>query len=88
MLDEVTVSQLGDYVDVDEWMSEHYAGEGDTLADWCEEYCDDTGMFEGLKNDSLLRTYFNFESFARDMRLGGDISEERVGGKVMGFWNR
>jgi antirestriction protein len=78
--------RLSEVDDADEWISEHYAGSGDTLAAWCEAFLEGTGGLEGMPEN--LRPYFDFESYARDMRLGGEISEVRVGGVVMVFWNR
>lgn len=87
MLDGKGTSDLEDLADdFQDWVSDHFAGEGDTLADWCEGFLDETGFFEGVRDE--VAQYFDFESYARDMVLGGDISAERVGGKVLVFWNR
>jgi antirestriction protein len=60
-----------DSVDVADWWNDCYAGEGDTLADWAESYLEETGFLEGVPDD--VARYFDFEAWARDMRLGGEI---------------
>jgi antirestriction protein len=51
---------------------EAYAGRGyDTEADWAEEYLSDTGGLEGVPEH--LKNYIDFEAYARDARLGGDM---------------
>lgn len=82
--------KLEDIDDAHAWISDHFAGEGNTLADWCSEYLTDTDYFGDIPKERReeIERYFDFESYARDMRLSGDISEVRVGGKVLVFWNR
>lgn len=70
----------------EDWISERFAGEGDTIADWCESFLEDTG--ELTEVPERWRPYIDVESYARDLELGGDISTTRVGGKVLVFWNR
>lgn len=81
--------KLADVDDAAEWISDHYAGKGDNLADWCQEFLEETGFFEELKGEraATVIQYFDYESYARDMRLGGEISETRVSGSVLVFWN-
>lgn len=81
MLDGAKVGEI----DAESWISDHYAGSGDTLAAWCEEYLADAGTLQAIPEE--LRGYFDYEAYARDMRLGGDISEARVGGRVLVFWS-
>lgn len=105
MLDGKGTSDLEDLADdFQDWVSDHFAGEGDTLAEWCSEFLADTGFFGDTFGASsamsaaerraaedrlaVIERYFDFESYARDMVLGGDISAERVGGRVLVFWNR
>ncbi len=91
MLDGVRASDLAD-LDAEEWFSDHFAGEGDTLADWCSEFLDDTGFFGDLpKGDgrsATIERYFDFESYARDLQLGGDVSTVRSNGRLLVFWSR
>lgn len=48
-----------------------YLGEYDSIEHYAQEFVDDTGMLSDVP-DSIAR-YFDFEAFARDMTLGGDI---------------
>ena len=47
--------------------------------DYAEDFIADTRMLDGLPEN--LRYYFDVEAFARDMLLGGDISEVEIMGK-------
>jgi antirestriction protein len=60
--------QVADYIE------EHYRGAWNSLQDYAENYLDDTGAFEGLPEDHIARQYFDYEAFARDLELGGDVS--------------
>lgn len=62
------------------------AGSGNTLEDWCEEFCNDTGTLESVPEN--LRCYFDYEKYARDMEYSGDIWSEERNGTVYVFWNR
>jgi len=64
---------------------EKYAGEADSERDWVEQWIDDSGMLEGV-SDSLTR-YFDYDAYLRDMRMGGELSFERINGTVYAFWN-
>lgn len=48
-----------------------YLGHFDSLEDYAREYLADTGMFDNV-ND-VIQQYFDFEAFARDMRLDGSV---------------
>lgn len=64
-----------------------YAGEHDTLAAWAEEFMDETGGLDEVPEN--LRAYFDFEAYARDCRLNGDVFEARgPSGTNYVFWNR
>jgi antirestriction protein len=39
--------------------------------EWAEEYLEDTGAFTDVPE--TLRRYFDFEAYARDCELGGDV---------------
>ena len=95
MLDGAGSRDLAGFADdADDWLSDRVAGEGDNLADWCSEFLTDTDFFGSAFRDkdsdqaATIERYFDFESYARDLALGGDISTVRVGGKVLVFWNR
>lgn len=55
-----------------------YLFEG-TLLEYAESYIDDTGLLNEIPEQ--LRTYFDTEAFARDMVLGGDITEVEIMGR-------
>jgi antirestriction protein len=61
---------------------EAYQGEFDTLADWAEDFMEQTGGLLDMPEN--LRHHFDYESYGRDARLGGDIY--KIGRFV--FWNR
>ncbi|WP_316397328.1 antirestriction protein ArdA [Bradyrhizobium sp. 33ap4] len=50
---------------------EAFCGKYDTEADWAEEWLNDTGGLEGVPEH--LRNYIDFEAYARDARIGGDM---------------
>lgn len=60
---------------------EQYAGEYKDLEDFAYNFLEDTGGLSEVPEH--LRNYFDYEAYARDMRLNGDVWEER--GHV--FWN-
>jgi antirestriction protein len=68
-------------------LEDGYQGQYDSLEDWAEQFLDDTGLFEGLKGDSPLRMYFDYEAYARDAELNGDVLTIEVGHTVHVFWN-
>ncbi len=51
-----------------------------TLKDYAEQYIDDTGALDGLPEN--LRYYFDYDAFARDLQLGGDMSEFEFDGET------
>jgi antirestriction protein len=66
-------------------IEEHYQGEYDSLEDWAESFLDDTGAFADAPE--MLKTYFDYERYARDAELSGDILTIEVGHAVHVFWN-
>jgi hypothetical protein len=70
----------------DEWMSDHFAGEADTLEDWVEEFLDSASELSRIPE--RLRNYFDYKAYARDMELGGDIFTIRIeGDSLYVFWS-
>lgn len=62
---------------------EAYGGEFASERDWAEEFLDDTGA---ITND-FMRCYFDYAAYARDARLGGDVSFVRDStGDVIAFY--
>ncbi len=72
--------------DLREWIEEHYAGTYRTVEEWAEEYLEDTGHFASVPDE--IKQYFDFESWARDAELGGDIFTVEGGRGVLIFWSR
>lgn len=64
-----------------EKFEERYHGEFDSWEAMAEEFVEETGMLSEIPEN--LRYYFDFNAYARDMRLGGDMCEDN--GHF--FWN-
>jgi antirestriction protein len=66
-----------------------YQGEHDSLADYVEQYWEDTGEYK--RNDKQWWSpinYVDWERMARDLELGGDVhTEDSDGGKIHVFNN-
>ena len=60
---------------------ERYRGQYDSFTDLAEQLLDETGELEAIPK--RLRYYFDYESYGRDLELGGDFCEH--GGHY--FWN-
>jgi antirestriction protein len=74
---------IDDLDDAKTALEENYAGEYDSLADWAEELLEETGGLSELPAN--LRGYFDYESFARDAELGGDVFTFRIDGGLHVF---
>ena len=64
-------------------MEECYQGEFESMRDWAEDLLDQSGQLDSLPEN--LRYYFDYESFARDCELSGEIFTIEIGGKVHVF---
>jgi len=62
-------------------MEESYAGEYGSLADWAEQFAEDTGP----PDCGPYTSYIDWERFARDAEMGGDIFTIELDGKVHVF---
>jgi antirestriction protein len=62
---------------------ECYEGEHDSEEDWARDFWDHTGMVNQLPE--FAQNYIDYEQFARDCRLGGDITFVEKGRKVRAF---
>lgn len=51
--------------------------------EYAEQYIEDTGLLDQIPEN--LRFYFDTEAFARDLVLGGDVSEVEIDGKTYVF---
>lgn len=63
-----------------------FQGKADSESAWAEQYLDDAGMLSELPK--WAASYFDFEAYARDAQLGGDVTFVRHGGDVWVFSNR
>jgi len=73
-----------------EWFEDNYAGHWDSLEEFAEDLLDQTGDLTALPEG--LRSYFDFDSYGRDLELGGDVFtiEATTTGYLNGiyvFWN-
>jgi antirestriction protein len=67
-------------------MEEHYAGSGESLGSWAAEYIEENGELEQIPKQ--WRTYIDFERYAKDLDLGGEIFTIQVGEQIHVFWSR
>jgi antirestriction protein len=65
---------------------EAFAGRADSEAAWAEEWLNDTGGLEGVPEH--LKNYIDFEAYARDARIGGDVVFANHEGEVWIFCSR
>jgi len=61
--------------------NERYRGEYDSWEDFAEQLVDELGYLDEIPEH--LRYYFDYEKYARDLRLGGDVCEH----DGYYFWN-
>lgn len=73
------VDQSGDI----ETARDAYAGQFDSESDWASSFLEDTGGLEGVPEH--LQYYIDFEAYARDAQLGGDMTFARHKGEVWAF---
>jgi antirestriction protein len=69
-----------------EAMTENYQGSFDSTAAWAEQLLEDAGDLAQIPE--RLRSYFDFDSYARDAQLSGDIFVIELGGSNHIFWSR
>lgn len=86
IMDETNQEAVVAYLSIfGEWdaedFQERYRGEWSSWADMAEELLEETGQLEAIPES--LRNYFDFEAYARDIRLNGDMTEDN--GHY--FWN-
>ena len=73
------------FPDVDT-IQEAYIGEYEDVEAYAREFLDDCGTLNGV--DDTIARYFDYEAYARDMVLGGDVwTTDRNGGMVHIFRN-
>jgi len=76
-----SVNQSGD---IDE-AREAFSGRYDSEADWASEFLSDTGALQSVPES--LRSYIDFEAYARDASMGGDMTFVNHDGQVWAFHN-
>jgi antirestriction protein len=69
--------------DAEEEIQDKYQGTFRTLEDWAEQFLDDTGAF--AQADDMLKSYFDYERWARDAEMSGDIWTAEGGDGVLVF---
>lgn len=67
-------------------MEQCYQGEYESLADWAEQFLDDTASLSGLPDN--LKCYFDYGSYARDCELSGDIFTIEHNNLIHVFWSQ
>lgn len=75
----------GDIDDAIKCLEEQYQGEYNSLEDWASEFLEDCGFLNEIPEN--LRYYFDFEKYARDAELNGDIFTIKRDRKVHVFFN-
>lgn len=81
---EAAASFSSDLEDIRDAVTDRYAGSWSSKEDWAEQYLNDTGQLDNLAEN--LKYYFNYEAFARDCELSGDMSfAEDSSGNVHAF---
>jgi antirestriction protein len=63
---------------------EKFAGKYDSAIEWAEQFIDDTGALNDCPE--TLKQYFDYEAYARDARLSGDMSFIEHDGSVWVFY--
>lgn len=61
-----------------------YAGEWNSPEDWATEYIDGTGLLSEVPES--LRYYIDYETFARDAEMSGDINFVEIAGSTFAFY--
>ena len=56
---------------------ESFQGKFKSESDWASEYWESTGLLQTIPES--LQSYINYEAYARDARLGGDVTFVEVG---------
>jgi antirestriction protein len=79
------VDTVGAHYATEEGFLDTYAGTFDTEADWAADYWEMTGLLEQIPEN--LRFYIDYEAYARDCRMGGDVSFTRYNGTLYVFNN-
>jgi len=79
----LVVNQCGGLGQLEEALKKlknNYSGEADSLESWVENFLAESGKLEKIPES--LRYYIDFEQYARDLEVNGDISTIESDGKV------
>jgi antirestriction protein len=68
-----------------EQAQENFAGTFSNESDWAASILDDTGALQEIPEN--LRYYFDYDAYARDARMNGDVVFAHHDGDVWVFWN-
>jgi len=74
------ISYYGDLEDAREAISDHYAGEYDSLSDYAEQLTEETTQIP-----ETLRYYIDYEKMGRDLEIN-DVLTIEAGSSVHVFW--
>ena len=69
-----------------ERFAESYQGEWDSLSTWAESFLEDTGALKDVPES--LRNYIDFDQWADDAEMNGDIFSIELDGRCHVFWSR
>ena len=75
----------GDLEEAKTIYSDAYCGEHASIEDYAHEFVESTGVLEGASD--LAERYFDYDAFARDMELGGDIWTIETGHREVHVFN-
>jgi len=64
---------------------EAYAGNTNTEIEWVEEFVENTGLLAEVPEN--LKYYFNYKSYLRDLKYGGDVYFAHDDKGVTAFWS-
>lgn len=83
---EIAYSHFSDLDEAEEAVKENHQGVFKSIEDWAESFADETGLLSAVPEN--LRGYFDFEKYANDLEMGGDIWSEGGSEGVHVFWSR
>ena len=85
-LDAYFAAELARGLEPDEWLGdfeERYQGTYASRADWAHDYCEGVGYLAAVPE--ALSYHIDFDGFARDAELSGDVTFASDGGRVHVF---
>lgn len=83
---EVAYAHFSDLDEAEEALKENHQGVFKSIEDWAENFADETDLLSAVPEN--LRVYFDFEKYANDLEMGGDIWSEAGSEGVHVFWSR